>query len=191
MMPTADIDVEVPREPLVPATQSIALAAAGAAQLVELGGQVPRRCQSWPDLVAGLLATASIAEALTGDFTVAPEIHAADTGVLPGTDMCIEVARNRRQLADWSDYMGNCIASSWYVHAATEGRAALLALRAPDGTIAANVELRPTAFGWRIHEIEARFNQDPDPRLVTRMREWVNTFGVPRIRARGIASLHP
>jgi hypothetical protein len=178
-VPAAEIDAEAPKEPLVPSVQSVVLAAAGATQLVELGGQIPRRCRTWSELVAGLLETASVSEALTGAFPVSPEITAADASLLPGTQVRIEVARNGRQLADWSDYMGNCIASPHYADRATAARSALLALRAPDGTIAANVELKPTGHGWRINEIRARFNQDPDPQLVIKTRDWLNTLARP------------
>jgi len=75
--------------------------------------------------------------------------------------------------------MGNCIAGSHYVEAAAAGHAILLALHTADDAIAANAELKSTAHGWRINEIRARFNQDPDPLLVTRTREWVNALARP------------
>jgi hypothetical protein len=178
--PVAVVDPPAPDEPLVPRSDSIALAAAGTAQLVDLGGQVPRRCRTWPELVAGLLGSAAVAEALTGVFHVPPAAAATDGTTLPGTDVRIEVARTGRHLADWSDYMGNCIAGPYYTDSAAAGRTVLVALRAPDGHILANAELRPTGRGWRLDEIRARFNADPEPELLRRTRDWVGGLAVPQ-----------
>lgn len=177
-LPTTNVDPAPPVEPFVPRPESIALAAAGTAQLVDLGGQFPRRCRTWSELVAGLLADAAVAQALTGAFAVPPEAAAADGTVLPGTDARIEVARSGRQPAQWSEYMGNCIAGPYYGEPAAAGRTVLVALRAPDGAILANAELRPTTRGWRVAEIRARFNQDPDPELLRRTREWAGGLAV-------------
>ncbi|GIG86429.1 hypothetical protein [Plantactinospora endophytica] len=177
--PTVATDPPPPDEPLVPRPQSIPLAVAGAAQLVDLGGQVPPRCRTWPELVAGLTDHATIATALTGAFTVPPPVERFDGTVLPGTDARIELARTARQLADWSGYMGNCIASPHYVEDAARGRSVLVALRAPDGRILVNAELRPGARGWRLEEIRARFNEDPDPTLLHRTSAWMAALALP------------
>ncbi|AVT32246.1 hypothetical protein C6361_25445 [Plantactinospora sp. BC1] len=177
--PVPDTDPTAPDEPLVPRPQSIPLAVAGAAQLVDLGGQLPPRCRSWSELVAGLSDQATIAAALTGAFTVPAPVERFDGTVLPGTDARIELARTARQLADWSDYMGNCIAGPHYVEDATRGRSVLVALRAPDGRILLNAELRPSARGWRLEEIRARFNQDPDPTLRHRTTAWLADLALP------------
>ncbi|GAA3726817.1 hypothetical protein GCM10022225_05010 [Plantactinospora mayteni] len=177
--PTADTDPAPPDEPLVPRSQSIPLAVAGAAQLVNLGATVPPRCWSWPELVAGLVDNAAIASALTGAFAVPTPVEHFDGTVLPGTDARIELARTARQLADWSHYMGNCIASPHYVEDATPGRSALIALRAPDGRILVNAELRPSARGWRLEEIRARFNEDPDPTLLRQTGRWLRALALP------------
>ncbi|HEX8628393.1 MAG TPA: hypothetical protein VF755_09515 [Catenuloplanes sp.] len=171
-VPRTELDPRPPDEPLVPRPDSIALAAAGTAQLADLGGHLPRRCRTWPELVAGLLADAAVAQALVGTFAVPPVLAEADGTVLPGTDARIEVARTGRQLAAWSDYMGNCIAGQHYLDAAAAGSTVLLALRAPDDRILANVELGPITRGWRLAEIRARFNEDPDPDLLRRTRTW-------------------
>ena len=186
-LPVTFVEPPVPDEPLVPRPDSIALAAAGTAQLVDLGGQVPRRCRTWPELVTGLLGSAAVAEALTGAFILPPEVATADGTVLPGTSAHVEVARTGRQLAGWSDYMGNCIAGQDYVDSATAGRTVLVALRAPDGRILANAQLRPTARGWRLAEMKARFNGDPETELLLRTRDWVASLPVPQPPSRGPA----
>ncbi|MFL6078233.1 MAG: hypothetical protein ACJ73S_33135, partial [Mycobacteriales bacterium] len=53
------------------------------------------------------------------------------------------------------------------------GHLALVALRARDSRILANAALRPTARGWRIVELQARFNHDPGEELRRRVRAWV------------------
>ncbi|MFY1690616.1 hypothetical protein [Plantactinospora sp. WMMB782] len=177
--PDVDADPAPPDEPLVPRPESIPLAVAAAAQLVDLGATVPPRCRSWPDLVAGLVGDATVAAALTGTFAVPAPVERYDGTVLPGTDARIEVARTARQLADWSQYMGNCIAGPHYAEDATRGRSVLIALRGPDGRILANAELRPSARGWRLTEIKARFNGDPEPALLRRTGQWLATLTPP------------
>jgi hypothetical protein len=177
--PLIDPEPYVPEEPLVPATHSVALAAAGAAQLTDLGGVVPPRVRTWPELVAGLLGSAGIAAAMTGEFVVPEAIGATHGTALPGTAARIEVARTGGQLAAWAAYMGNCIAGGYYQDEATAGRSVLVALRAADDRLLANAELRPAGDGWRIREMKARFNQDPDPVLHRRLAAWVNGLGRP------------
>jgi hypothetical protein len=178
-MPFVHIDPPEPDEPLATRPYSIALAAGGTAQLVELGGQVPRRCRTWTELLAGLLGDATVAEALTGRFAVPAPLAQADGTVVPGTDVRVEVARTGRQLADWADYMGNCISGPTYADAATSGRSVLVALRGPDDRIVVNAELRPTARGWITAELRARFNAEVDPELQPRIRAWINRLPLP------------
>ncbi|MFL6076838.1 MAG: hypothetical protein ACJ73S_25875, partial [Mycobacteriales bacterium] len=187
-VPVADPDPPE-EDPLVPRRDSIPLAAAGAAQLAGLGGQVPRRCRTWSDLVTGLLAGAAVAESLTGSFPVPAGLAAADGTELPGTDASVEVARTHRQLVEWSSSMANCIAGPRYAELAATGRAALIALRAPDGRILANAELRPAAGRWRVVELEARFNQDPGEELRHRVRAWA--AGLPGPAAPDTAAAPP
>jgi hypothetical protein len=177
--PEIVVDPRPPDEPLVPRTDSIALAAARTAQLVELGGKPGPRPRSFPELVAGLLAEAGIAEALTGGFRIPPAVDAADGTLLPGAEVRIEVARTGRQLADWAGYMGNCIAGEYYAAQAAEGRSVLVALRGADGKFVANVELRPSTGRWRVSEIKARFNEEPDAELLDRTRQWARTLSPP------------
>ncbi len=177
--PDAEPNLFGPPEPLVPRYDSIALAAAATAQLTELGGRVPRRPRGWEELVAGLLETAAMTESLTGVFTVPAEVADADATVLPGTGARIEIARNGRQLAEWADYMGNCIAGPGYQEAARDGRAALVALRTEDGSLVANAELRPSAHGWHVKEIKGRFNGDADAILTRQTRSWASSLAVP------------
>jgi len=162
--------------PLVPRPDTVPLAVAGAAQLVSLGGQVPRRCRTWAELVDGLLAGAAVAEALTGTFRLPAPLAGLDGTTVPGTAARLELARDPRKLAEWSDHMGNCIAGQDYIDDAIQGRCGLAALRDPDGRILANVELRPASHGWRVTEIRARFNGDPDQDLEERFARWVATI---------------
>jgi hypothetical protein len=172
--PSADVDpTPPPPEPLRPRYESVSLAVAGAAQLISIGAAVPTRPRSWAELVDGLLAATVVAEALTGQFPLpaaATELHGVR---VPGTDLHVELARDPHQLADWSSYMGNCIASSPYLRSAGEGSCVLAALRDAHQRIVANVELLPARGGWQIGEFRARFNADPDPALEASVRSWV------------------
>jgi hypothetical protein len=171
--PYADPRADPPADPLMPRTDSIALAAAGTAQLAELGGIVGPRPRTWAELVGGLLAGVRAEEARPGRFAVPEAADAADGTLLPGTDARIEIARSGGQLTAWAGYMGNCIAGPEYAEGAAVGRQVLVALRGPDGRIRANAEIRLTGKGWRLGEMKARFNDDPEPALAERMRELV------------------
>jgi hypothetical protein len=177
--PYANPDEDPPEDPLTPRSDSIAIAAAGTAQLAELGGTVPSRPRNWTEVVGGLLAGVVAAESQPGRFRVPAPAEAADGTVLPGTDVRIEVARTGRQLAGWAGYMGNCIAGPSYAEGAAAGRQVLLALRGPDERIVANVEVRLTGKGWRLGEMRARFNEDPDAGLVQRTRDWIAVLPAP------------
>jgi len=169
-------------EPLRPPADSVPLALARAAQLVAIGAEVPTRPRTWADLVDGLLGSAAVAEALTGSFPLPAAVAAFDGRALPGTEAVLELARGPHQLADWSGFMGNCIADSWYLNEASRGKCVLAALRQPDGRIIANVELlprRPASRGWRVGELKARFNEEPDPELAKRITEWVASLPGP------------
>jgi hypothetical protein len=184
-----DVDTNpdpVEPEPLRPRLDSVPLAVAGAAQLVSLGAQVPARARTWTELVDGLLAAAVVAEALTGTFPVPAPLAALDGATVPGTDARLEIARDPHQLAEWSGYMGNCIAGPDYLAAATNGGCVLAAVRDPGGRVLVNVELLPRSRGWQIGELRARFNNDPDPGLEDALRGWFGT--VPPARP---APSHP
>ncbi|HXT92347.1 MAG TPA: hypothetical protein VN714_24190, partial [Trebonia sp.] len=66
--PWLDYDPQPPAVPLAPRLDSVTLAISGAAQLVALGAASPKRVKGWRDLTDGLLASTSIAEAITGEF---------------------------------------------------------------------------------------------------------------------------
>ncbi|MDL4817801.1 hypothetical protein [Actinomadura opuntiae] len=163
-------------EPLTPRLDSVTLAVSGAAQLVALGGVPPKGVRTWSGFTEGLTAGTAISEALTGEFKVPAALAAVDGTAVPGAKVRVKVARSARDLAEWSDYMGNCIASHWYVEDARQGRVALLGLYGEDGVLVANAEVgprRPQSRGWRVTEIAARFNASPDEELDRRFAAWV------------------
>ncbi|TDB87061.1 hypothetical protein [Actinomadura sp. 7K534] len=174
--PWFDHDPEPVSEPLAPRLDSVTLAVSGAAQLTALGGVPPRGARTWSGLTEGLMSGTAVAEALTGDFAVPAPLLARDGLAVPGAGVRARVARSARDLADWADYMGNCIAGPGYVDEAREGRTGLLGFYDGHGLLAVNAEvspLRPASRGWRVSEIAARFNNDPDPALERRIRDWV------------------
>ena len=180
--PWLDHDPPPLAEPLAPRLDSITLAVAGAAQLVALGGTPPGRVRTWPALTDGLLASTAITEALTGEFAVPAPQAALDGTTVTGTGLRLRVARNARTLAEWSAYMGNCIAGEYYIGEATAGRSVLTGLYDKNGVLIVNAELvrrRPAARGWRVEEIKARFNEAPDEALERRFRDWVGTLPGP------------
>ncbi|WP_407562960.1 hypothetical protein [Streptomyces sp. 184] len=166
-------------EPLVPRLDSVGLAVSGAAQLVALGGTPGKGVKTWAGLVDSLRADIDVAEALSGEFPVPPPLAAVDAALVPGTRVRFRLARSARTLAGWADYMGNCIATPYYVDAALKGRSALAALHDDKGRILANAELRPARpaeRGWLVGELAGRFNGAPDPVLEERFRRWVATL---------------
>jgi hypothetical protein len=168
-----------PAEPLAPRLDSITLAVSSAAQLVAIGGVPPGRARAWRDLTDGLVASALITEAITGEFRVPAPLAALDQTVIAGTGLRLRVARSARTLAEWSDYMGNCIAGLHYADRARAGRSVLAGLYDKNGVLVANAELiprRPAVRGWRVAEIEARFNLAPDEAVERRFREWVEAI---------------
>jgi hypothetical protein len=191
-VPDVDADPdEVDEEPLRPRLDSVELAVAGAAQLVSLGAEVPPRVRSWAELVDGLLAATTIAEAMTGAFEVPQPLAVRDGVTVPGTDIRVELAHDPQKLAEWSRYMGNCIAGPYYLKAAREGQCALVALREPSGRIVANLELVPVRSGWHIDEFKARFNGEPSPDLARRVRAWVAALPAARPPAAPPGRPHP
>lgn len=176
--PWLDYNPTPPAEPLSPRLDSVTLAVSGAAQLIALGGTPPKRVRAWRDFTDGLLASTSITEAITGEFVVPAPLAALDGTVVAGTSLRLRVARNARTLAQWSDYMGNCIAGENYVNEARAGRSVLTGLYDKNDVLVINAELvarRPVARGWRVEEIQARFNHSPDEVIERRFRSWVDT----------------
>ncbi|MFB4319174.1 hypothetical protein [Actinomadura sp. 21ATH] len=177
--PWLDPDPPAERDPLEPPLDSVAGAVAGAAQLVALGGAPARGARTWPDFVASLRAGAEITAALGGGFPVPAALAAVDGTAVPGTGGTFRLARGARTVAEWAGYMGNCIAGPYYLDNAEKGRIGLAALSGEDGRIFVNLELapaRPTARGWQITELAARFNAAVDERLEERLRAWVATI---------------
>ncbi|MFI6905195.1 hypothetical protein ACIBKY_28310 [Nonomuraea sp. NPDC050394] len=167
--------------PLVPRVESVALALAGAARLVSLGGRVSR-CRTWAELADGLLTGTAVAEALTGAFPLPEELARLDGARVPGTTVTVRWARDPRATAEWAAYMGNCIGGSYYIEEASAGRGVLAALIGGDGEITANLEIKPERYGWRVGEIRARFNADPEVELERRVRAWAGRLPVPSAR---------
>ena len=174
--PWLEYDPQPSVEPLAPRLDSVTLAVSGAAQLVALGGTPPQRVRDWRGFTDGLLASTSVAEAITGEFVVPAPLAVLDGTTIAGTGLRLRVARNARTLAEWSDYMGNCIAGQDYVDQARAGRSVLTGLYDKDGALIVNAELvarRLAARGWRVGEIQARFNNAPDADVERRFRNWV------------------
>ncbi len=184
---------------------SIAAAAASAAHLAGLtAGRPPGKPRTWDDLSRDLIAAATAAEDQIGPYALPPVLAAAEGTALPGTEVRIEVARSGSRLAAWAGYMGNCLADGYYAGEAAAGRVVLIALRAGD-TILANAELRPSGKGWRIEQVMARFNEDPDPALASAFRDWVRSLPAreedpptepgtgpwPALRTRATRPAHP
>ncbi|MGW4118047.1 hypothetical protein [Nocardia sp. NPDC004711] len=165
-------------DPLTPRSDSIPLAVAGAAQLVDLGATVPARCRDWARLCAGLVGSGVVAAALTSEFEVAEPVLAHDGAGLPGTSLRIQIARTATRLAEWSDHMGNCIAGQWYQSQAVRGRSILLGLRDERDHLQVNAELRRAGRGWAVSEIAGRFNQEADPAVRQAVRDWAATLRV-------------
>lgn len=174
--PWFDHDPPPAGEPLTPRLDSLMAAVSGAAQLVALGGVPPRAPRTWEALTAGLMSATAIAEALTGDFAVPAPLAALDGATVPGTRLRLKIAHSAREVAEWADHMGNCIAGPAYVEEAKEGRSGLAGLYDADGLLVVNAELmplRPASRGWRVSEIAARFNDAPDETLEQRFRAWI------------------
>jgi hypothetical protein len=179
-----------PADPLRPGEDSVSAAAAAAAQLVDLGGRVPDKPRTWTELVDGLMAATTVAEALTGTFRISRVVLDHDGAPLPQpdgeptSDVTIEVARDPHQLVAWASYMGNCISGPYYLGEALRGRSVLVALRSPHGHLVANVELRPHRTGWHVGEFRTRFNRWPPASLSERLHAWVAALPPAPERAR-------
>ncbi|WBB61172.1 hypothetical protein O7599_01025 [Streptomyces sp. WMMC500] len=174
-----DHDPPPAARPLEPRLDSVSLAVSGAAQLAALGGTVGKGVKTWAGLVESLRADVDVATALSGEFPVPPPLAAVDATLVPGTRARFRLARSARTLAEWADYMGNCIATPFYVDAALKGRSALAALQDDTGRILVNAELRPARpaeRGWLVGELAGRFNDAPDEALEERFRRWVATL---------------
>jgi hypothetical protein len=190
--PWLDHNPPPPAEPLSLRLDSITRAVSGAAQLIALGATAPKRSGAWRDFTDGLLASTSISEAMTGEFLIPAPLAARDGTTIPGTGLHLQVARNARTLAEWSDYMGNCIAGPGYADKASAGRSVLTGLYDKNGVLIVNAELvprRPVVRGWRVDEIAARFNQAPAEAVERRFRAWVET--IPGAATDGAISAWP
>ncbi|MFE3194977.1 hypothetical protein ACFXHA_38640 [Nocardia sp. NPDC059240] len=163
-------------DPLTPRPDSIPLAVAGTAQLLALGATAPGRCRDWVGLCAALIGSGVVASALISEFDVDDTVLAHDGALVPGTTVRLQVARSASRLAEWSDYMGNCIAGPWYQEQAARGLSILVALRDERDTIAANAELRRTGHGWSVREMAGRFNNEADPALRQALQTWAATL---------------
>lgn len=163
-------------DPLTPRLDSIPLAVAGAAQLLALGATAPARCRDWAALCAGLMSSGVVVQALSSEFEVPEPILDYDGALLPGTAARIQIARTAGRLAEWSDYMGNCIAGPDYQEQAIRGRSILIALRDDQDVLQVNAELRPNDRGWSVEQIRGRFNADPDPVLKKAFQLWALTL---------------
>ncbi|MBN6039973.1 hypothetical protein [Amycolatopsis sp. 195334CR] len=174
-----DLDYRTP-SPARPEARALSLAAAGVAQLVAFGANPPPRCRTWTELAEAVSADAAVTEASVGAFPIPPEMSSVDKQVVPGTELVVELGREPRQLATWSGYMGNCIGESWYADQARRGYCVLMALRDPDsGRIVANLDVRRHTGGWQVYELRARFNDNLDPALESRINRWVGDFPGP------------
>jgi hypothetical protein len=178
-------------EPDRPRADTVPLAAAGIAQLVALGASPPPRCRSWPELADRVRADAAVAAAGVGAFPVPPGMSTVDGRRVPGTVLTVELGRTPRQLADWSGYMGNCIGDEDYAGEAARGLCVLMALRGPDGRIAANLDIRRRTGGWQVNELLARFNDTLDPALEEPVRRRVDALAAPEPPAPDPAPLEP
>ncbi len=163
-------------DPLTPRPDSVPLAVAGAAQLLSLGATAPPRCRDWVRLCTGLMTSGAVAAALSNEFQIPEPVLAWDGAELPGTATRLQIARNGGHLAEWSDYMGNCIAGQWYQDEAVRGRSILIAVRDDRNVIQVNAELRSTGPGWFADEIKARFNNEPDPSVKKAIQHWALTL---------------
>ncbi|MEU3649860.1 hypothetical protein AB0E59_41270 [Lentzea sp. NPDC034063] len=153
---------------------SLPLVVARVAQLVMFGATPPQRCVGWEELATGVGTDAVVAEASTGVFPVPPELADVDTQI---AGLSVELARDPRQLADWSAYMGNCIGTMWYADEARRGLCVLAALRSPvDNHIIANVDIRRHTGGWHVHELRARFNNNVASVLEEQVKRWVESI---------------
>ena len=172
-------------DPRAPRLESVPLAAAGAAQLLAIGATPPARPKTWEALVAALVAAAENL-GLDEPFPLAAEVAATDRTVLPDIDLHVDVARTPRQLAEWGNYMGNCIAG--YADDANR-RYALVALRDASGRLAVNLALQRGPRRWVVTEAFARFNEDLSPELRVRLDAWAEQIpvAIPARSGRGAA----
>ena len=172
------IDVDPPAppaDPRSPLLESIPLAVAGAAQLVAIGATPPPRRSAWGEFADGLVQQGETL-GLSDEFEVAEEVAAWDGRPLPATDLVLEVARTPQRLAEWGNWMGNCIAE--YADTAKE-RFALLAAKEPAGKLVANISIMRGGRRWRIDQALARFNEQLPEDVRAAIGGWVESLPVP------------
>ena len=166
---------ESPPDPGAPSTESVTLAVAGAAQLAALGAHPGARPGDWPALVADLVADAERL-GLDEKLTLPSDVAAWDGRQLTGTELRIEVARTAKQLTEWGNYMGNCIAG----YAGDAGRRfALVALRDAGGKLVANVSLQLRHARWVVDQARGRFNDDLTADLDDAVARWARDLRTP------------
>ena len=171
-----DVDPVEPDPDLrVPSAESVALAVAGAAQLVAVGAQPGARPATWPALIADLVADAERL-GLDEKLTVPGDVTTWEGKVLPGTELGVQVARSAKQLTGWGNYMGNCIAG--YASEASR-RFALVALRDGSGRLVANVSVHRRGARWQVGQALARFNEPLAPELDELIVRWAHELRVP------------
>ncbi len=183
-----DVDpVDDEDDPRLPLLESVPLAVAGAAQLLAVGAVPPARPKTWEALVGALVAAAENL-GLDEPFPMAAAVAATDRTVVPDTDLVVDVARTPRQLAEWGNHMGNCIAG--YADDA-DRRYALVALRDAAGKLAVNLALQRETRRWFVSEAFARFNEDLPAELRARLDAWAGQIPVASPAAGGRGAARP
>lgn len=167
---------ENPPAPFATSLDSVATALTETAQLRALGGRPSGPPRTWSTYADGLSRSVATAAAGGAGFPVPDGVSAYDGRQLPGTEARLEIARDSQTLLGWSTYMGNCISGEYYADAASTGRTVLAALRNADGAIVANLHFAVHRSGWRLMEIQGRFNNDPDPELERHVLEWIKSL---------------
>lgn len=169
-------------DPTRPPLDSIPGAVAGAVQLLRLGGRVPPRPVSWSKLVDGLHGSFDTAQLMARTFRVPPRLlQVADGAEIAALGLRVRVGTNIRMLADWANYMGNCILSNYAADAA-RGRSVLLGLY-DDDRLVYNLELVRRRNQWQAWEFQGRFNEEPADAVVAEVHAWVATLDPPTGRA--------
>ncbi len=164
-----------PPDPRAPLLESVPLAVAGVAQLISIGAVHPARGSTWREFVDGLVRQSETL-GLGDEFAVAEEVAAWDGGLLPSSELVLEVARTPQRLAEWGNFMGNCIAD--YASDAREGYA-LLAAKDAAGKLVANIAIVRGGLRWRVDQALARFNEPLPAPVRQAIQHWAESLPVP------------